>query len=286
VKLAIKQISAAAGTQVRAALDQDVIGEYAEQMSAGVAFPPVVVFKTPQGLVLADGFHRVEAAKRARHESIEAEIHEGTLTDAVAYALKANITHGLRRSNADKRRAVEIALLHWPDESHRKLADRCGVSDKFVAEVRGSTANDSQLTGRVGKDGRRRPAQRPARSDSSAGTPSPTVPAVIASPPSTGPQPAPEPRAPEVTLPPASNTTSEQTEGSAAHADLMAVWLAASLAERSAFLRQLVANVTLGQHTAAWGAIRGKILTAHEKPSAAAGVSSQQNGKSRHGEEE
>lgn len=53
-----------------------------------------------------------------------------------------NASHGLRRTNEDKRREVKMALeamaeagLNWSD---REIARRCRVSDKTVAVVRDS----------------------------------------------------------------------------------------------------------------------------------------------------
>jgi hypothetical protein len=48
--------------------------------------PPVVVFETPEGLLLADGYHRVAAARRRGLETVEAEVRSGSLHDALRYA--------------------------------------------------------------------------------------------------------------------------------------------------------------------------------------------------------
>jgi ParB-like chromosome segregation protein Spo0J len=49
--------------------------------------PPVVVFETEEGLLLADGHHRLAAAAAAGRETIEAEVRIGTRSDALAYAV-------------------------------------------------------------------------------------------------------------------------------------------------------------------------------------------------------
>ena len=59
---------------------------------------------------LADGFHRFWAAKEAGLTEIYEEIHPGTLRDAILFSLSANSKHGLRRTNADKRKAVQTLL--------------------------------------------------------------------------------------------------------------------------------------------------------------------------------
>jgi hypothetical protein len=58
---------------------------------------------------------------------------------ALQHALAANQTHGLRRTNADKRRAVELALDRWPDKSDREIATLAGTSHPFVGRVRGES---------------------------------------------------------------------------------------------------------------------------------------------------
>lgn len=138
------------GLQIRRGIDRDVVAEYAEAMKDGTEFPPVVVF----GRLLADGFHRVEAAKALGLGEIAAEVREGGFEDALRYALGANAAHGLRRSNADKRHALEIAWLNreklfgGKDPSKRELAAVCGVSDwmscMFIKErqVVDSTTSD------------------------------------------------------------------------------------------------------------------------------------------------
>ncbi|HZD80277.1 MAG TPA: hypothetical protein VE646_09590 [Actinomycetota bacterium] len=48
--------------------------------------PPVVVFDTPEGMLLADGYHRLAAARRLGRDSLEAEIKRGTRHDALRWA--------------------------------------------------------------------------------------------------------------------------------------------------------------------------------------------------------
>ena len=49
--------------------------------------PPVVVFETQEGLLLADGYHRLAAAVAEGKETIEAEVRHGSRHDALAYAV-------------------------------------------------------------------------------------------------------------------------------------------------------------------------------------------------------
>ncbi|HJP64727.1 MAG TPA: hypothetical protein VKA30_00320 [Actinomycetota bacterium] len=49
--------------------------------------PPVVVFETSEGPLLADGYHRLEAAIQEGRDTIEAEIRVGSKHDAFEYAI-------------------------------------------------------------------------------------------------------------------------------------------------------------------------------------------------------
>lgn len=54
--------------------------------------PPVVVFDTGEGLLLADGYHRVAAARRRGLETVEAEVRRGSRHDALRYAAMMGAT--------------------------------------------------------------------------------------------------------------------------------------------------------------------------------------------------
>lgn len=131
-----------AGTQIRAKISEKVIEEYAERLKAGDEFPPVVVFfdKAEDAYFMGDGFHRYHAQKLNKKRNIEAEIKKGDLRDAVLFAVEANTTHGLKRTNTDKRRAVQTLLEdeEWGTWSDREISRRCAVSNKFVGDVRRS----------------------------------------------------------------------------------------------------------------------------------------------------
>ena len=104
-----------AGTQVREELNDATISEYAEALEEGARFPPVVIFRAKGTDLLADGFHRVHAYRRAGRSEIEADVYQGGQDEALWFALGANRAHGQRLSGDDKRRAIEIAYRAWPD---------------------------------------------------------------------------------------------------------------------------------------------------------------------------
>lgn len=159
----IEDIKTGAGTQTRAMINEQVVGEYAEAMEDGAVFPPVIVFHDGTDFWMADGFHRIMAATRNGFTDIEGDIKKGTRQDALVYALGANVTNGLRRTNADKCHCVQIALREFPDWSDRRIAEACGVSHPFVLKLRPQvvTITTSTPTTRVGRDGKEYPASNP-----------------------------------------------------------------------------------------------------------------------------
>jgi len=126
------------GTQSRQEINQETVGDYAEQITAGAEFPPVTAFYDGVDYYLADGFHRYFATKKAGKASVNVEIVNGTLRDAVLHSCGVNALHGLRRTNADKRKAVMTLLddVEWQDWSNGEIARQCHVSPPFVASLR------------------------------------------------------------------------------------------------------------------------------------------------------
>ncbi len=124
--------------QMRVEMKPDVVREYADEMAAGAIFPAVVVYYDGTDYWLGDGFHRVEAARKLERETIDAEVLNGGERDAILRGVGSNASHGLRRTQADKRRAVERLLRdeEWGKWSNRKIAEVARVDHKTVAAVR------------------------------------------------------------------------------------------------------------------------------------------------------
>lgn len=135
--LQLDQIRIDGGTQPRVAIDEDVVAEYADLYTGGVDLPPVTVFHDGSTYWLADGFHRYWASKRAERETIAVDVQQGTRRDAILYSVGANSTHGLRRTNEDKRKAVMTILEddEWSVWSQTDIAKLCGVSREFVCRL-------------------------------------------------------------------------------------------------------------------------------------------------------
>lgn len=135
------------GTQSRVSVDTKTVDEYAESLQNGATLPPVTVFFDGTNYWLADGFHRLAAHRRLNRREIEVEQRDGTQRDAILHSVGANASHGLRRSNADKRRAVEMLLSdpEWSKWSSEAIAKQCHVSPHTVAAIRKSISANAEI---------------------------------------------------------------------------------------------------------------------------------------------
>jgi uncharacterized ParB-like nuclease family protein len=134
-RLKVSQIETSGGTQMRAKIDQAIVAAYRDIIAD---LPPVDVFHDGTTYWLADGFHRYWAHHEEKCSTIDCVIHKGGKRDAILFAVGANAAHGLRRSDDDKRRAVQALLndVEWAKWSDREIARRCGVGHPFVAKIR------------------------------------------------------------------------------------------------------------------------------------------------------
>lgn len=136
--LALGLIQIDGGTQSRATLNQHVVDDYAAAIKDGASFPPIVVFYDGKKHWLADGFHRFHAFQKLGRETVAADVRQGTRRDAILHSVGANETHGLRRTNDDKRRAV-LTLLNdsvWGKWTDREIGRACQVDHKTVGKIR------------------------------------------------------------------------------------------------------------------------------------------------------
>lgn len=165
-RLVIDAIEVDGDAQARAEICEATVQEYADAMADGAEFPPLVVFFDGAKHWLADGFHRWRAARRADLEQVACDVRAGSKRDAILHAVGANSSHGLKRSNADKRRAVAILLRddEWRKKSDRWIAGKCGVSPNFASTMRNQLSSDDTSNGatpesREGQDGKSYPAK-------------------------------------------------------------------------------------------------------------------------------
>lgn len=118
-------------------LNEAVVEEYAAAVGAGAEFPELVVYCSEAGTNwLSEGFHRAAGYAKAGVKKVKCEVRKGERRDALRNACGSNATHGLRRTNADKRRAVEILIKEFPEWSNRRIADEAAVTHAFVNGIR------------------------------------------------------------------------------------------------------------------------------------------------------
>jgi len=126
------------GAQMRVAMSPDIINEYAEAMLGGAVFPPIVLFFDGTDYWPGDGYHRIEAKRKLGGDGILSEIRKGSARDAILCAVGANAFHGLRRTQADRRRAIKTLLTdpEWAGWSDRKIGEIANVDHKTVGKIR------------------------------------------------------------------------------------------------------------------------------------------------------
>lgn len=124
--------------QSRVEINEEAVADYAHVIEEEGQLPPITVMHDGISYFLVDGFHRYLAHKRAERVSIACEVLSGTFRDAQLYATGVNATHGMRRSHADKRKAVMTLLddFEWSGWSNAEIAKQCGVSGPFVKMLR------------------------------------------------------------------------------------------------------------------------------------------------------
>lgn len=130
--------------QARQWMEESAIAEWADAIKAlraaggSPAFPPVRLVREGALLWLVDGFHRHAAFTRAGETEIKAHVTDGTFRDALLMACGVNTDHGIRRTNADKEKAIGILLRdpEWSKLSDRRIAELTGTTHPTVGKLR------------------------------------------------------------------------------------------------------------------------------------------------------
>ena len=100
-------------------------------------WPPLLVWAHhPE--VLLDGAHRLEAARRLGHSTVQVVAFQGDADEAFVETVRRNIGHGLPLTVPDRTRAGQQVLNRHPDWSDRRIAEACGLSPHTVARLRAS----------------------------------------------------------------------------------------------------------------------------------------------------
>ena len=117
--------------------------------------PPIIVHR--QTMRVIDGMHRIRAAKLKGQDSIAVQFFEGSDADAFVLAVKANVSHGMPLSLADRRAAAARIIESHPYWADRMIAQVTGLAARTVAEIRRRSEEPGTADARLGRDGRFRP---------------------------------------------------------------------------------------------------------------------------------
>ncbi|WKV75307.1 ParB N-terminal domain-containing protein [Streptomyces sp. PCS3-D2] len=123
---------------------------------SGRPLPPLLVHRPTMRVI--DGTHRLRAAVLRGRDTVAVVYFDGSAEDAFVLSVEANISHGLPLTLAERTAAALRILQTHPDWSDRGIAQRTGLAAKTVAALRRREAPQHAPQGRVGRDGRVRPA--------------------------------------------------------------------------------------------------------------------------------
>lgn len=149
-KVRLTEINVMESVQSRAkAFDEDAVARYMLAIEQGDKLPPIELFTwdaedghTDQPYFVGAGFNRLEAYRRLEKKEIPAVCSVVAGGRDAAYqaaqwcSITSNATHGLPRSQADRRRAIKLAIESQPHLSDSRIAKLVRVDNHTVAEVR------------------------------------------------------------------------------------------------------------------------------------------------------
>lgn len=135
------------GTQPRGVLDEDHINDLLHALKNGAKLEAILLYYDGENYWLTDGYHRLAAIIRHGKDKIKATIRQGTLQDAQWHSFSVNQHNVLKRSNADKQRAIVGALKHFygASRSNLDIAKHCGVDEKTVRTWRSSLEESGEI---------------------------------------------------------------------------------------------------------------------------------------------
>lgn len=146
----IERVEEDPNIQVRAGgLDPAVVAEYSAIIEAVGEMDPLDLFyeslEQPKYL-LAEGHHRLAAYRAKGIEKVKCRLRQGTRSDALEFAAYRNARHGVRLTNADKRRAAQLAVEDpvLGELTDTEIAKRICVSASLVSEVRRGRTPESR----------------------------------------------------------------------------------------------------------------------------------------------
>ena len=156
MKLKLDKITRDDDIYPRTQLSQKTIENYAEALKAGAQFPPILVQRIKENstekTISLDGFHRLEAHKKAEMDGIEAEYWKAEVLNKMEWleelrikSAQCNLSHGDRLREGDlqfqllrivQARSVDklVGIIH-------ELAQRVAKTDGYISQLIGAEVN-------------------------------------------------------------------------------------------------------------------------------------------------
>jgi len=118
--------------QIRSQNHESTIQRY---MEAFEKLPAVDIVDCPEGLLLADGFHRVAAAERLGQDEIEAKITKGTRENALEIAVINNTKNADPLSPEERDNGIRRLRQIHPDWTLRQIGEAMSICQMTVKRV-------------------------------------------------------------------------------------------------------------------------------------------------------
>lgn len=143
-------------------LDAETLAQYIAVLENEGELPAITVFRDDADEhYLADGFHRYRAHVETAKTTIKCFVRDGNREAAIEFAESANLEHGLKLSNEDKKNILFRRLERgheWKTFSARELGRLLGVSrmtaGRWIEEYTTVTNVTVDRTQTTGTDGR------------------------------------------------------------------------------------------------------------------------------------
>ncbi|MBZ0316179.1 MAG: ParB/RepB/Spo0J family partition protein [Anaerolineae bacterium] len=124
----------------KSGLDEKHLTDLMHVIADGQDTEPVILYRVDGDLLMADGFHRIEAYRRSERTTIPAIVRDGSYEDAEECAENANLQYRKRLSDESKKyifaRRVQRGYLtngiSWLNLSDKAIAAQLGVSYQAV----------------------------------------------------------------------------------------------------------------------------------------------------------
>lgn len=118
--------------QIREQLHEGAVERY---MDAFDELPPIVVYQTPEELLLSDGMHRLEAAKRLGRKDIQAEVRVGSRADAEEHAITANTKNAMPLTANERDEGIRRLRVLHPKWGYQRIGRAMSLPERTILRI-------------------------------------------------------------------------------------------------------------------------------------------------------